>query len=63
MFFDFILLRPQNKAQFGNAWLAATRGIRFLKEAQIKDTDIVKLWYVYYYYYLYRYMDILHKLI
>ncbi|XP_072384450.1 uncharacterized protein [Diabrotica undecimpunctata] len=43
MFYDIILLNSQHKAQFSKAWIAGTRGIKFIKETEIKAMDIRKL--------------------
>lgn len=44
MFFDCILLSTQNQGRFGYAWIAATRGIRYLSEDKIRAIDLMKLW-------------------
>lgn len=44
MFFDFILLGPQHRGQFGEAWIAATRGVKCLSKAVIREIDVEKLW-------------------
>ncbi|XP_050506390.1 uncharacterized protein LOC126884495 [Diabrotica virgifera virgifera] len=43
MFYDIILLSSQHKGQYCKAWIAGTRGVKFIKEAEIKELDIAKL--------------------
>ncbi|CAH1173984.1 unnamed protein product [Phaedon cochleariae] len=43
MFFDIVILNPQHKGNFSHAWIAATRGVRFIPKGQIKELDIPKL--------------------
>nr|CAH7725977.1 unnamed protein product [Callosobruchus chinensis] len=43
MFFDAILLTYQHNGNFGKAWIAATRGIRFISTQDIISLNVVRL--------------------
>ncbi|VEN34192.1 unnamed protein product, partial [Callosobruchus maculatus] len=43
MFFDTILLNYQHSGNFGKAWIAATRGIRFISTQDIISINVIRL--------------------
>nr|CAI5821674.1 unnamed protein product [Callosobruchus analis] len=43
MFFDTLLLNFQHNGNFGKAWIAATRGIRFISTKDVTSINVIRL--------------------